>query len=147
MPWRVLQAADAPRAGTAGSDAVFKALDTDGNGLLSRQEFQAGYAALRRAITVEARLHEQFRAVDADHDGSIDAGEYARLVLVVRLGKAAPPLSMFDVDRDQKLGFAEYVAAVRHLAALQPQPTTKIQSRSQPAGRDAPSVPGSLRGH
>jgi hypothetical protein len=106
-------------------DAAFKALDTDRNGVLSPQEFRAGYAGLQRAIAVEIRLAEQFRAVDANHDGAIDGGEYARLVLVGRLGKAAPPLSTFDANGDHRLGFGEYVAAVRRLAALQSQATAK----------------------
>jgi hypothetical protein len=118
------KAAPAPRA-DASADAAFKALDTDRNGVLSSQEFRAGYAGLQRAIAVEIRLAEQFRAVDANHDGAIDGGEYARLVLVGRLGKAAPPLSTFDANGDHKLGFGEYVAAVRRLAALQSQATAK----------------------
>jgi hypothetical protein len=93
--------------------------------VLSPREFQAGYAGLQRAIAVEIRLAEQFRTVDGNHDRSVDDGEYARLVLVARLGKAAPSLSTFDANGDRKLGFGEYVAAVRRLATLQPRAATK----------------------
>jgi hypothetical protein len=124
-PWGIAQAADAPARKANAGEAAFKALDTDRNGVLSPREFQAGYAGLQRAIAVEIRLAEQFRTVDGNHDGSVDDGEYARLVLVARLGKAAPSLSTFDANGDRKLGFGEYVAAVRRLATLQPRAATK----------------------
>jgi hypothetical protein len=124
LPGSSVQAAEAPARQSA-SDAYFKALDTDHNGALSPQEFHAGFLGLQRAIAVQIGLREQFRAVDTSHDGALDAGEYARLVLVRRLGKAAPALSGFDADRDQKLDFAEYVTAIRRLAALQKTPAAK----------------------
>jgi hypothetical protein len=120
---------DAPAPRADAGDAAFKALDTDKNGVLSPREFRAGYAGLQRAIAVEIRLAEQFRAIDANHDGVIDGGEYARLVLVERLGKAAPPLSTFDANGDRKLGFGEYVAAVRRLAAWQSQAAGKTPAQ------------------
>jgi Ca2+-binding EF-hand superfamily protein len=100
--------------------AIFHALDTNKDGSLSAQEFQAGYAGMQRLIAVEIRLREQFRLVDADHGGSIDAAEYAKLALVKRAGKSAPAFSTFDADRNGSLDFAEYVSAIRRLATLQP---------------------------
>lgn len=114
----VAQAA-VPAAGTQpqdGTGAIFAALDTNKDGTLSRQEFQAGYPGLARAIALELRLREQFQALDADHSGAIEAGEYANLELVRRAGKSAPALAGFDANHDQKLEFAEYVVAVRRLA-------------------------------
>lgn len=100
------------------ADAIFNALDTSKDGTLSRQEFQAGYPGLARVIVLELRLREQFVALDGDRSGTIEAGEYANLELVRRAGKSAPVLTGFDANKNRKLEFAEYVAAVRQLAAL-----------------------------
>jgi hypothetical protein len=116
-----------PTASPASAQAagVFDALDTDKDKALSLQEFQTGYAGAQHAIAREVRLREQFHVVDADHNGAIEAEEYINLVLVKRAGKAAPALSAFDANKDQKLEFAEYEAAVRQLSALQPATATK----------------------
>jgi hypothetical protein len=107
------------------ADAIFHALDTNKDNALSPQEFQVGYAGMQRLIAVEIRLREQFRLVDADHNGSINAVEYANLALVKRAGKSAPVLSTFDTDKNGSLDFAEYLTAIRRLATLQPTgPTT-----------------------
>lgn len=111
-----------PPATTAAS--IFHAVDANKDGALSPQEFAAGYAAVQRLMTLEIRLREQFGRVDADHGGSIDASEYARLMLVRRAGAAAPPLATFDADGNGSLNFAEYVAAIRRLAALRPAPAS-----------------------
>lgn len=95
---------------------VFESLDTDHNGQLSPQEFRAGYPALQKAIALEVRLREQFRSVDADRSGALEAGEYGSLVLVRQAGAAAPALAKFDADGNGSLSFAEYVAVVRALA-------------------------------
>lgn len=98
-------------------EATFAAWDSNKDHLLSLAEFQSGWAALQKATAIEMRLHQQFQAVDGDHDGSLEAGEYANLVLVKRAGKAAPPLSAFDGNKDQRLQFPEYLAVVRKLGA------------------------------
>jgi len=78
---------------------------------------------LRRAGEIEARLHEQFKAIDANHDGAIDAGEYANLVLVKRAGASAQPLSAFDANKNQRLEFGEYMELVRRMSAPRPATT------------------------
>jgi Ca2+-binding EF-hand superfamily protein len=122
-----VQSASAATPATAqpSSAKVFGALDTNHDKALSLQEFEAGYAGLQRAISLEIRLREQFRTVDADHSGAVDTGEFANLLLIKGAGKAAPPLSAFDANGDQKLEFPEYVAVVRKLAAPQPAPVGK----------------------
>jgi Ca2+-binding EF-hand superfamily protein len=109
-----LLAAGAAQAETKGP---FAALDANQDGALSAQEFQAGYPGLVRAIEIELRLRDQFRALDADRSGAIESGEYARMTLVQRAGTTAPALARFDANHDQKLDFAEYLTAVRALAA------------------------------
>jgi EF hand domain-containing protein len=119
------------------TDAIFHALDTNKDGSLSPQEFQAAYAGMQRLIVVEIRLREQFRLVDADHSGSINAVEYANLALVKRAGKPAPVFSAFDADKNGSLDFAEYVTAIRRLAALQPAAPRPPGSRSGAAPRSS----------
>jgi hypothetical protein len=111
-------AASSPaKASSAASrvDATFGAWDTNKDRMLSLAEFEAGWAGLERATMVEMRLRQQFHAVDADKSGALESGEYANLVLVKRAGKAAPPLSAFDANKDQRLQFAEYLDLVRKL--------------------------------
>ncbi len=110
-------------------DAVFKAWDRDGNGALSKNEFENGYANLRRAGEIQGRLRHQFDVVDANNNGAIDAGEYGNLVLVKQAGKSAPPLSTFDANKNQRLEFAEYVAAVRRMSAQRTAAPAAPESR------------------
>ena len=98
-------------------DATFRLWDQDRNGVLS----------------LESRLREQFQAVDTNHSGALEAGEYANLALVRRVGGAAPPLTEFDADQDRKLDFPEYLAVVRRLA---PAPQA---AGAKPGRTDAPS--------
>jgi len=106
-------------------EALFGALDTNKDRMLSPQEFQAGYALAQRTIAFDIRLQAQFRTVDADRSGAIEAGEYANLVLVKQKGTAAPELAAFDTNKDQKLEFPEYLTFVHRLAALQPATPAK----------------------
>jgi hypothetical protein len=110
------------------AQAIFTTWDSDSNGVLSLIEFQNGWLMLRRAGEIEARLHEQFKAIDANHDGAIDAGEYANLVLVKRAGASAQPLSAFDANKNQRLEFGEYMALVRRMSA--PRPATTAPKKS-----------------
>lgn len=113
------------QASTRGIESIFNALDTDKNKGLSLKEFQAGYPGLARGVALELRLRDQFHALDANRSGAIESIEYANLELVKRAGKPAPPLSAFDADKDQKLNFAEYLAALRQLSAAQPAAPAK----------------------
>lgn len=109
----------APAGSAQAATPLFDMLDANKDHVLSRQEFQSGYAGLQRLIAAQLRLREQFGALDANRNGAIDAGEYANLELIRSRGTAAPPMSAFDIDHDQKLGFSEYAALVRRLAAGQ----------------------------
>ena len=100
-------------------DATFKAWDADGNGALSIGEFRTGYAGLRQAGENQARLRQQFSTIDGDKNGAIDATEYGNLLLIKNAGAAAPPLSTFDANKNQRLELGEYMALVRRMAARQ----------------------------
>jgi Ca2+-binding EF-hand superfamily protein len=120
-------AVKAPPVGAA-IDAAFKAWDSDHDGALSLAEFRAGMDALRRRTEEKAtvaRLREQFDKIDANHDGGLDASEYASLLLVRDAGRNAPELSAFDRNDDRRLQFAEYLALVARLAPAQQQPARK----------------------
>lgn len=97
---------------------LFKDWDADHNGVLSQREFVSGWSNVRHRVeAVEQRLAAQFKAVDVNRDGGIDAAEYANLQVVRQAGKAAPPLQAFDANHDQRLQFGEYVAMLRRAAA------------------------------
>jgi hypothetical protein len=98
---------------------LFDSLDTNRDQVLTRREFQAGYAGLQRVIAMQVRLREQFGVLDVNRSGAIDASEYANLELIRSHGKTAPSLGTFDADNDQKLNFAEYAVLVRRLAPAQ----------------------------
>lgn len=110
--------APATQARPAQDPAVdaFKAWDKDGNGNLSLVEFRTGWQQVQRAAELQARLRHQFGTVDANKNDAIDPAEYGNLKLVQNAGAKAPQMSVFDANRDGKLGFGEYVKLVQALA-------------------------------
>ena len=119
MAVRAAEAAAPAAPVQTAAPSLFDTLDINKDHVLSRQEFQSGYAGLQRLIAVQVRLREQFGALDANRNGAIDASEYSNLELIRSLGTAAPSLIAFDVDHDQKLGFSEYATLVRRLTTGQ----------------------------
>ena len=109
--------AQAAAPDTAGE--AFKAWDKDRNGSLSLVEFRTGWQQVQRVAEMQARLRNQFGTVDANKNNAIDPAEYGNLMLVKQAGKNAPQMSVFDANRDGKLGFGEYVKLVQ---ALAPEP-------------------------
>ena len=95
---------------------AFKAWDKDRNGSLSLVEFRTGWQQVQRVAEMQARLRNQFGTVDLNKNNAIDPAEYGNLVLVKQAGKNAPQMSVFDANRDGKLGFGEYVRLVQALA-------------------------------
>lgn len=110
----------------AGADATFAAWDVDRNGSLSQQEFRTGWERVRRATRVQGRLRQQFDSVDANKNAAIDPAEYGNLLLIKDAGKAAPPLSSFDANKDGKLQMGEYLKLVQTLG---PKETPKAKPR------------------
>ena len=108
-------ATQARQAQDQAADA-FKAWDKDGNGNLSLVEFRTGWQQVQRAAELQARLRHQFGTVDANKNDAIDPAEYGNLKLVQNAGAKAPQMSVFDANRDGKLGFGEYVKLVQALA-------------------------------
>lgn len=111
-------------------DSVFKALDTDGNGSISRAEFDHWWSRRGGPGRVRVPLRGQFDRLDTDRSGSLNATEYAQMVLIRRAGPQAPPLSRFDANRNGGLEFEEYVQLVNHLSRIQTrQPAAPGASR------------------
>ncbi|XP_013419061.1 calcium-binding protein [Lingula anatina] len=50
-------------------DEIFKSIDTDGDGSISQEEFEA-------ATGGEESVEDQFESMDMDHDGKIDSEEF-----------------------------------------------------------------------
>lgn len=98
---------------------TFRSWDKDGNRSLSLVEFRAGWQQAQQVANVQMRLRQQFGRVDLNDDNAIDAGEYAKLVLIRNAGTAAPALARFDINANGTLEFGEYAALVR---ALTPKP-------------------------
>ena len=102
--------------------ATFERWDADGNGVLSRAEFEKGWAAQAAAARksaieqMQARLRDQFEAIDRNDNDAVDPDEYPNLLLVRRAGASAPPLSSFDANGDSRLQFGEYLQLVRQMA-------------------------------
>lgn len=74
-----LHAADKPKKGGPGGDKphmtpeeIFKKLDTDGDGSLSKEEFMAG----PKAKADPAKGEEHFKAMDKDNDGKLTLEEF-----------------------------------------------------------------------
>ena len=68
------------------------------------------------------RDHGQYKR-DADKSGKLEAGEYASLALVKRLGASAPAMGAFDANKDGGLQFPEYLDFIKN--ASRPAPKAK----------------------
>jgi Ca2+-binding EF-hand superfamily protein len=121
--WAQAATPAAPAADPAAE--AFRAWDKDKNGNLSVVEFRAGWVQVQRVAETQARLRQQFAAVDTNKNGAIDPPEYGSLLLVKQAGKNAPQMSVFDRNRDGKLGFGEYVKLVQALAPQEVRDGTK----------------------
>ena len=95
-------------------EAIFARWDKDKNNVLSMTEFKAGWQEVQ-ANMVLRQLHDNFVAMDTNKSGFIEASEYANLELVKKAGASAQPMSTFDLNKDQRLDFNEYVAMVRSM--------------------------------
>ena len=95
----------------ATAEQLFASWDKDKNRMLSQEEFKNGWESAREQ-NILGRLEAQFRAADKDKSGLIEAGEFANLGLIKRAGSGAPPMSAFDLNKDQKIDFKEYLDLV-----------------------------------
>lgn len=108
-----------PQQQAATPEAIFARWDKDKNNVLSMTEFKAGWQEVQ-ATMVLRQLHDNFVAMDVNKSGFIEASEYANLELVKKAGASAQPMSTFDLNKDQRLDFNEYVAMVRSMVKSKP---------------------------
>ncbi|MEO7068061.1 MAG: EF-hand domain-containing protein [Rhodanobacter sp.] len=97
-----------------GPEALFAHWDTNHDQQLSPAEFRLGWKALEANLTLR-RLRAQFVARDTDKSGCLNAAEYAQLALIKSAGTSAPPMTIFDTQRDRCLDFKEYVGLVEYM--------------------------------
>jgi len=120
------------------ADALFGAMDTDGNGTLDWNEFYCGMAMLCRG-SVEERLEVAFGMFDADGNGSIEERELRRLLLRLagpgNRGRVDVLVSQImrdaDLTRDRRLSFAEFRRSTMASGVLQWMEETKRELESR----------------
>ena len=115
---------------------LFKVLDKDGNGSISREEFIAGFDKLTVAESSEvvlkaklnlsdeeyAELKADFDEIDTNKSGSVDISEVRTLLTKERNGTAPTEeeveemMRSFDKDADGQVTLVEYLAALGYAA-------------------------------
>ena len=100
-----------------GIDKMFAALDTDNNKQLSFDEFKRGVVAERRQAMMLQQLGQLFKAGDKSGNGALEAVEFNALPGVKAAKEPKPKFADFDLNKDQKLDFREYVQFVGRMSA------------------------------
>lgn len=93
----------------------FRQFDADRDGQLTLAEFSNGIAQFTGVVY--QRLPAQFRVLDKDESGFLEAAEYASLPMLQKAGAAAPSLAEVDANGDRRIDFKEYAALVTRLSA------------------------------
>lgn len=100
-----------------GIDKMFAALDTDNNKQLSYDEFKRGVVAERRQAMLQQQLRQLFASGDKSGNGALEAVEFNALPGVKAAKEPKPKFADFDLNKDQKLDFREYVQYVGRMSA------------------------------
>lgn len=100
-----------------GIDKMFAALDTDNNKQLSFDEFKRGVVAERRQALALQQLGRLFKAGDKSGNGTLEAVEFNALPGVKAAKEPKPKFADFDLNKDQKLDFREYVQFINWMSA------------------------------
>ena len=97
---------------TQGIDQMFASLDTDKNKQLSFEEFKVGVVNQRRQVFIIEKLRENFKASDKNNNGTLEVTEFNVLPGMQGLPAPKPVFATFDLNKDQKMDFREYVEFV-----------------------------------
>ena len=114
---------------------LFAALDTDGDGRISREEFIAGFDKLEAELEpeAEAAAAATFAAVDADKSGKLDLEELVSALAAA--GDAADRAEVealfkrLDVNGDGAITMEEWVAGAGHSGGGLHAPGGLLQAR------------------
>jgi len=99
-----------------GIDQMFNSLDKDKNKQLSFEEFKIGVVAERRQQMMLQQLSGIFNSVDANKNGTLESLEFNNLPGMKQAKEPKPKFSEFDVNKDQKLTFREYLGFVEKMS-------------------------------
>jgi hypothetical protein len=101
----------APAPAPESVESIFKRMDKNHDNVLSLDEFRAAIDERNRAIIL-TKLEAQFHSMDTNKSGFLDPTEFYQLEIVKNGGKDAPTFAGTDTDKDHKINFREYVAAI-----------------------------------
>ena len=99
-----------------GIDQMFNSLDKDKNKQLSFEEFKTGVIAERRQSMMLQQLSGIFNSVDANKNGALEAAEFNNLPGMKQAKDPKPKFAEYDVNKDQKLTFREYLGFVEKMS-------------------------------
>ncbi|MBA3510535.1 EF-hand domain-containing protein [Sphingomonas sp.] len=95
-----------------GLDQRFKALDTNGDGTITKAEMDAAEARARQqaAARIAKRAEEGFAKLDTDKNGQLSLAEFKASIPPVQAGAAAAVLQRLDANKDGKITRQEFGA-------------------------------------
>ena len=103
-----------------GIDKMFAGLDKDKNKQLSYEEFKNGVVAERQQMIIIDRLRTNFKTVDKNADGTLDAAEFNALPGLKSVPEPKPTFAEYDINKDKKMDFREYVGFVSKMSSRPP---------------------------
>lgn len=92
-------------------DKIFKAIDIDGDGNLSKEEVLLGYESHFGIQITEEQVDEMFERIDLDGNGTIDYTEFVMATIneknLVTNERLLQAFKMFDKDNSGALSYEE----------------------------------------
>jgi Ca2+-binding EF-hand superfamily protein len=97
---------------TAGLQAKFKSLDTNGDGSIEAAEADAANsrAAVRMEANLNAKMDAEFAQLDTNKDKQLSIAEFKAIAPKAKPVPAAQSIARIDGNKDHKLSYAEFSA-------------------------------------